>query len=97
MLFRSDVYNLIRAVAPPYPGATAQFAGTEIIIARAQWAELSSPLVAIKPGTVLHGHAGQIVVSCGDGYVIEPLSIIVNAHTLNGAATRTWLSAIALP
>jgi methionyl-tRNA formyltransferase len=92
-----EIYNLIRAVAPPYPGATAQFAGTEIIIARAQRVELPSPLVAIKAGAVLHGHAGGVVIACGDGHVIEPRSIIVNAHRLDALATRTWLSAIALP
>ena len=92
-----DVYNLIRAVAPPYPGATAQFAGSEIVIARARMAALASPLVAVKAGAVLHGHAGRIVIACGDGHLIEPLSIIVNAQQLDAAATRAWLSAVALP
>ena len=92
-----DVYNLIRAVAPPYPGATARFAGTEIVIARARLAAPTSPLIAVKAGAVLHGHNGRIVISCGDGHLIEPLSIIVNAQPLDADASRAWLSAVALP
>ena len=92
-----DVYNLIRAVAPPYPGATAHFAGTDIVIARARIYATKSPLTTTKAGTVLHGAQDRVAITCGDGFLIEPLSIIVNAQTLDGPATRRWLSAVALP
>ncbi len=92
-----DVYNLIRAVAPPYPGAFTEFGGSEIVIARAKIYATQSPLSSIKAGTVLHAAQDRVAIACGDGFLIEPLSIIVNMQTLDGLATRQWLSAFALP
>lgn len=92
-----NIYNLIRAVAPPYPGATADFFGTEVVIARARIYAVKLPLTTFKAGTVLHADQGRVAITCGDGLLIEPLSIIVNGSTLDGPATRAWFSAIALP
>ncbi len=92
-----DVYNLIRAVAPPYPGAFTEMGGTDIVIARARMYAVKSPLSTIKAGTVLRGAQDRVGITCGDGFFIEPLSIIVNAQTLDAVATRHWLTAVALP
>ena len=152
-----DVYNLIRAVAPPYPGAFTEIGGEHIVISRARICSLDSPslfgqlhvvapVFSLSPGervgerdlandpgsachlplpppsppgrgsrsahehpylarpssgtsdagAALHDHAERLAIACGDGILIEPLSIIVNEKTLDALATRRWLSAFAV-
>jgi len=85
-----DVYNLIRAVAPPYPGAFTEISGTHVIIARAR---------TMTPTTLHNLSAGSLVVDqhrtallSGDGQLLEPLAIIINGASLSLEATRKWLS-----
>ena len=92
-----DVYNLIRAVAPPYPGATTNINGTEIVVARARMYAIKSPLTAVTAGAVLHGAEDRVAIASGDGRLVEPLCIIVNGQALDETATRRWLAAVALP
>ena len=63
------VYNLIRAVAPPYPGAFTDVAGQRLIAARARRLPHDAALAALAPG--LHVIDGRIVGVCGDGGVID--------------------------
>lgn len=59
-----EVYNLIRAVAPPYPGAFTEVAGRRLIVARAL--PLRRPLSREgEPG--LQWVDGAILARCGDG------------------------------
>ncbi|WJF88957.1 formyltransferase [Paraburkholderia bonniea] len=64
-----QVYNLIRAVAPPYPGAFTEINGTRLIVARAR---------LTAPGTLppdlpagLHVSDNTIFAQCGDGRAIR--------------------------
>lgn len=59
------VYNLIRAVAPPYPGAFADIAGHRLVVARARRLTVADATAAHAPG--LHVIDGRIVGVCGDG------------------------------
>lgn len=62
----SAVYNLIRAVAPPYPGAFTEISGTRLVIAKARPMRTSGPPAAtLAPG--LHAVGAGIVGVCGDG------------------------------
>lgn len=89
------VYNLVRAVAPPYPGAFADFDGTRVIVNKA--------IVIVVPGAATIGEIGrvgevtrtgdQLGFVCGDGHVLVPLSLTVDEETLAGAETRKWLAA----
>lgn len=70
-----QVYNLIRAVAPPYPGAFADVNGQRFVIARArlvragtQDAERARALAALPPG--LHVSDNALFALCGDGRAI---------------------------
>ncbi len=66
------VYDLIRAVAPPYPGAFFDVGGRRLIVARARIARaaLAAALPAdAAPG--LHIAAGAALARCGDGGVIH--------------------------
>ncbi len=62
------VYDLIRAVAPPYPGAFFERGGRRLIVARARPARAA--LAATLPadsGVGLHVRGGSTLARCGDG------------------------------
>ncbi|WP_439686065.1 formyltransferase [Cupriavidus oxalaticus] len=61
----ASVYNLIRAVAPPYPGAFTEVAGARFIVARARRIQAGSAAGGLPPG--LHVHDGKLLGLCGDG------------------------------
>jgi len=62
------VYNLIRAVAPPYPGAFADIGGERFIVARARLAKPGTPGGDLPPG--IHVGDNGLFAKCGDGRVI---------------------------
>ncbi len=61
-----QVYNLVRAVAPPYPGAFTELGGERFVIARARLAP--GPVSNLQPGLQVEDNAFLGV--CGDGRVI---------------------------
>jgi methionyl-tRNA formyltransferase len=66
------VYDLMRAVAPPYPGAFFECGGRRLVVARARIARAT--LAAALPGDAapgLHVTAGAALARCGDGGVIH--------------------------
>lgn len=75
------VYNLIRAVAPPYPGAFFQLHGRRFIVARAR---LASPArAALLPATAapgVHPVGDHLLARAGDGGVIELLELWAADH-----------------
>lgn len=81
----AEVYNLIRAVAPPYPGAFTDLGGRRFVVARARRARTGA-VGTLAPG--LHVHDGRIVGACGDGGLIE-------IHTLLASDAASAAAAIA--
>ncbi|MDE1929378.1 MAG: formyltransferase [Burkholderiales bacterium] len=85
------VYDLIRAVAPPYPGAFAEIGGERLVIAEAR-----RPLPGREPATAglapgLHVVDGRIVAVCGDGGAIEVRRILAGSAPLAAAALAARL------
>jgi methionyl-tRNA formyltransferase len=82
-----EVYNLHRAVAPPYPGAFTEVAGKTYVIGKAR---LSSMNAANLP-------QGLCVVDnvifgvCGDGHAIHIIELLTNGKTLAPAALQQQL------
>jgi methionyl-tRNA formyltransferase len=73
----AEVYKLIRAVAPPYPGAFVDVGGQRLIVARAR-----RPLPGHEPATAglapgLHLIDGQALAVCGDGGCVLLLELRV--------------------
>jgi methionyl-tRNA formyltransferase len=64
----TGIHNLVRALAPPYPGAHALFRGAEVKV----WKTRLGPagLADVEPGCVLEVTGGDIRVQCGEGTLI---------------------------
>jgi methionyl-tRNA formyltransferase len=62
------VYNLIRAVAPPYPGAFADIGDERFIVARARLMAPGAGPVNLPPG--IHVSDNVFFATCGDGRAI---------------------------
>ncbi|OIQ85354.1 bifunctional polymyxin resistance protein ArnA [mine drainage metagenome] len=72
----AELYNLIRAVAPPYPGAFFESGARRLIVARARLAR--PEIAALLPescGLGLHAVAGKLLARAGDGGVIHILEL----------------------
>ncbi len=83
-----SIYNLVRAVAPPYPGAFADVAGIRIVVNKAKivLARASAPIGGVQRSGESLGFC------CGDGNLLVPLSLTVDSETLVGAALQHWLA-----
>lgn len=64
-----EVHNLIRAVAPPYPGAFTTLAGRRVRVLGSWWSE-APRLDARAPGTLAVAN-DRLWACCGDGRWIE--------------------------
>lgn len=83
------IHNLVRAVAPPYPGAFGSVAGERWMIHRTR----------VLPGSVAAGRAprivgrsGQCIVECGDGHDLLLLAAADARGPLDLAALATRLA-----
>lgn len=72
----AELYNLIRAVAPPYPGAFFESRGRRLVVARARLARPEiADLLPESCGLGLHAAAGKLLARAGDGGVIHILEL----------------------
>jgi methionyl-tRNA formyltransferase len=67
-----EIHNLVRAVAPPFPGAFAQIDGERWEIHRTRIAARQAPSAA----PLLFGADGECYAACGDGGVLRLLSAV---------------------
>lgn len=75
-----DIHNLVRAVAPPYPGATTTFNGERVTITRTR---LSPPAFTHdKPGH-LNVANDMVIALCGDGHMLRILEAVVDGMPHN--------------
>ncbi|MHA4867102.1 formyltransferase [Duganella sp. PWIR1] len=88
-----QVYNLHRAVAPPYPGAFTDIGGVRYVIERAR---LAANLVGIglPPGLAVVDDG--IFGVCGDGRMLTILSLTADGHAITAAQLQARLAAAAL-
>jgi len=67
----AQVYNLIRAVAPPYPGAFTEAAGQRLVVAAARPTPPTRQPALANKQLGLHVAGDRIVALCGDGGMID--------------------------
>ncbi|MDE2147479.1 MAG: formyltransferase [Burkholderiales bacterium] len=89
----AQVYNLVRAVAPPYPGAFAELGGRRLVVARAR-----RPLPGREPdlrgrGPGLHVVGGQIVGACGDGQALLVQELLDQGRAIAPSALAALIDA----
>lgn len=80
------VHNLVRAVAPPYPGAFFDVDGVRLIVGRSQLAAQRAPHSA---GAGVYVADGRFFADCADGCVLRLLSLVIDGETLSPAAFVT--------
>lgn len=66
------IHNLVRAVAPPYPGAFCDIAGHHLRVLRTLLQPQRTPLPA-SPALYVEG--GDLLARCGDGRVVRILAL----------------------
>jgi methionyl-tRNA formyltransferase len=76
------VHNLVRAVAPPYPGAFATIEGRELRVLRTRLAPPAGPATA----PALYTEAGRCYARCGDGARLEILAMELDGAPLAASA-----------
>ena len=89
----AEIHNLVRAVAPPYPGARTTLDGKPARILRTRVLEATS---AATKGPSLRVERGRIVASCGGGGKLAILALeadgaLVSADGLSAAIGMTAL------
>jgi methionyl-tRNA formyltransferase len=79
-----DIYNLVRALSHPYPGAYFDYLGREIKVWKCSPYSRQIP-VNIEPGKVIGLIDGEIIVKTGDG------AIVLNQHELTEKSVNSYL------
>ena len=90
----AEIHNLIRAVAPPYPGAYCILAGRKLIITRS----LGVPGRQDKPGQPqLNIEEGHLFARCGDGGLVKILSLTLDGESIEPNSLPTILGKNPIP
>ena len=84
-----QVYNLVRAVAPPYPGAFTEIGGQRLIVARARPRTSLARATPRAPG--LHVEAGRIFGVCGDGGMLDILELLCGSTAVDATTLEQLL------
>jgi methionyl-tRNA formyltransferase len=92
----SEVYNLIRAVAPPYPGAFTDLGSRRLIVARARLGGLrSAPAASASLGADgapgLRVRDAHILGVCGDGREIDIHELLYDGRPIDPPELARWL------
>ena len=77
------IHNLVRAVAPPYPGARTTVAGAPARLLRTR--VLDSSALPANPACI-EAHDGQLVVRCGGGGTLAVLALEVGGMPCDASA-----------
>jgi methionyl-tRNA formyltransferase len=86
----AQVYNLIRAVAPPYPGAFTEVAGKKLVVAAARLRPAGQRSTS---GPGLHVVDGRIVGVCGDAAQINIHQLLAGAAPIDAKTLGALLDA----
>jgi methionyl-tRNA formyltransferase len=81
-----DVHNLIRAVAPPYPGAFFDIGGRRVSVLGSHYR--AEPAASSYPPPVLYWDGGACFADCVDGQRLRILDIRLAGKTLDENACR---------
>lgn len=63
-----NIHNLVRALGPPYPGATVFLGGKDYVVRRSEVVSLTVPK-NLEPGRVLEVDGSSVLIVSGDGAI----------------------------
>jgi methionyl-tRNA formyltransferase len=91
-----DVHNLVRAVAPPYPGAWMDLNNRRWIVQRTR---VLSGVRGPHAGPALYGDGGRLLAQAGDGGVLRVFELAIDGQQQDVAAfaARLAFAPLALP
>ena len=81
----SAVHNLVRGVAPPYPGAFTMLAGKTLKILSTRLAHERAPAIAIAIKPAIYADATACYAACGDGTLLRILAMEYEGQTFTAA------------
>jgi methionyl-tRNA formyltransferase len=87
------VYDLIRAVAPPYPGAFTDLAGQRLVVAEARRLRDELAPSSLPGDAGLQVADGRIIGVCGDGGLIDIRRLLSGSTAVSPAALSALLAA----
>lgn len=85
-----DIHNLVRAVAPPYPGAFSTLDGKPLKVFRTLLEPLLAPRTAFP---AFYCENGRCYAACGDGKVLRVLAFELDGKPADVAAYAATLGA----
>lgn len=88
------IHNLVRGVAPPYPGAFALLDGKPLRVLRTLVETVRAPLPG---GAGLYADLGELFGDCGQGTVLRVLRCEYDGETLDAARMNSMFGARKLP
>ncbi len=80
-----NIHNLVRAVAPPYPGASTSIAGHQ---ARVLQTVREKQRPARYPSAHFYVEGDTLLASCGDGGVLRIVALEVDGETLSASGFK---------
>jgi len=84
------IHNLVRAVAPPYPGARTLIDGHPARLLRTRVLDATAP-AGIAPAFDVAD--GRITVGCGGGGILHVLELEIDGALVDAGAFASWRSA----
>ena len=84
------IHDLVRAVAPPYPGAFTALAGRRLRLLRTRVLEAKR---SARPATLVLEAEGRLVADCADGGRLQLLAWDVDGETFDAARFRERIGA----
>ena len=89
-----DIHNLVRAVAPPYPGAFCDMAGHRLRLLRTL-IQPGPPATGKSPA--MYAEEGHLFVRCIDGRVVKILSLELDGKPITPASLPARLGLTLIP
>ena len=74
------IHDLVRAVAPPYPGAFTELEGKRLRVLRTRLLPRNDP---VRPSAFLHAEAGRCLAACADGGALEVRELELDCKALS--------------
>jgi len=88
------IHNLVRAVAPPYPGATTSIGGLRARILRTRVLDAAAPANLVP---AIEVREGKLLARCGGGGLLQVLAIELDGKTASVGECAARFGAAPLP